>query len=283
MLDPGIASFVRSPEAANPFRIPVGERIIEWTASDFRCQKIPTKGSLTVASSLYCGNHETLDEKDPAFGIMKKSSDYVVSIPAWYHNQHQAQGITTGHLYFPNCSSKCFRHGLLHPEYEITYDGKVALKPNAIDMGAIIVDNSSIIHKLPKDYHTWLLLFDPEESDKLPRNKGCDHQIELQLVEGNLRMGPIDQLFQEEVKSNIQYMNRMIKEEEIRPSSSAVGRQILFIPKPNTRGFQLCVDYRHLNQHTQKDNTPLLIMSKLQGILNGAYCITIINLKSDFH
>jgi hypothetical protein len=53
---------------------------------------------------------------------------------------------------------------------------------------------------LPQDYHKWLLLFDPEEAEKLPDNKGCDHRIELKTPEDQLRMGPIYQLSLEEEK-----------------------------------------------------------------------------------
>jgi hypothetical protein len=45
----------------------------------------------------------------------------------------------------------------------------------------------------------------------------------------------------------------------------------------------LCVDYRHLNQNTVKDKTPLLIMQELQDRLNGADFITKVNFKSGFY
>jgi hypothetical protein len=32
-----------------------------------------------------------------------------------------------------------------------------------------------IAKKLPVHYHKWILFFDPEEAEKLPDNKGCDH------------------------------------------------------------------------------------------------------------
>ena len=58
---------------------------------------------------------------------------------------------------------------------------------------------------------------------------------------------------------------------------------ILFIPKPNRKGLYLCVDYRHLNQHTVKDKTPLPIMDELKIRVDGANFITKVNLKAGFH
>ena len=169
------------------------QRATPRIASDIGGRTIPTEGLFAVPWGFSFRNHRTLDENDHPFEIMKTSADHEASIPAWYLNQHQAQGITTGHLYFPNCSSNCFGHGLLHPEYEITYDEKVASKPNTNNVGAIILHNSSVLQKLPKHNHNWSLLFDLKGSEKSPTNSECDHRIEHKVPEANLRMGAIYQ------------------------------------------------------------------------------------------
>jgi hypothetical protein len=96
-------------------------------------------------------------------------------------------------------------------------------------------------------------------------------------------MGPIYQLSLEEEKILMKYQEKMIKEGKIRQSSSAVGSPILFVPKPNGKGLRLCVDYRHLNQHTVKDRTPLPIMDELKQRINGADFITKLDFKAGFH
>jgi len=75
----------------------------------------------------------------------------------------------------------------------------------------------------------------------------------------------------------------MIKEGKIPPSSSTVGSPILSVPKPNGRGLRLWVDYRHLNDYTKKDKTPLPIMEESSSRVRGATRITQIDLKSGFH
>jgi len=75
----------------------------------------------------------------------------------------------------------------------------------------------------------------------------------------------------------------MIKEGKIWPSSGTVGSPILFVPKPNRRGLRLCIDYRHFNDYTKKDKTPLPIMEKRSSQVRGATHITKVDLKSEFY
>ena len=75
----------------------------------------------------------------------------------------------------------------------------------------------------------------------------------------------------------------MIKEGKVRPSTNTVGSPIVFVPKPDGRGLRLCIDYRHLNNYTKKDKTPLPIMEELSSRVQGATHITTIDLKSGFH
>jgi hypothetical protein len=96
-------------------------------------------------------------------------------------------------------------------------------------------------------------------------------------------MGPIYQLSQEEEKLQVKYLDTMIKEGKIRPSSSPVGSPILFVPKLNGRGLRLCIDYRHLNDYTKTDRTPLPIIEQLSARVREATHITKVDLKSGFY
>jgi len=186
-------------------------------------------------------------------------------------------------LHFPLCPDTCFGHGKIHSEYSITYDKRVALRPDATHIGAVLFNSPEVLEKLPPQYHKWLLLFNPMESQKLPYNKGCDHRIELKTAEENLRMGPIYQLTLVEERLLKENLDKMIREGKVRPSSRPIRSPIQLFPKPNGKGLSLCVDYRHLNQNTIKDKTPLPIMQELQDRLKGADFITKVDLKSGFH
>jgi len=186
------------------------------------------------------------------------------------------------HLHFPHCSGECYGHGKIHPVYSITYQRRVSLTDKAIHIGAVVMNNPSILQKLPPQYDKFMLLFDSQQAEQLPDNKGCDHRIELLGSQDKLWMGPIYQLSEEEETLLIQYLDKMIKEGIIRPSNSTVGSPSLFVPEPNGRRLRLWINYRHLNDYTQKDRTPLTIMEELQCRLRGASHITKVNLKSGF-
>jgi hypothetical protein len=140
-----------------------------------------------------------------------------------------------------------------------------------------------MLKRLPKQYHKFLLLFDPDHAEKLPDHRGCDHCIEHFTSEDKLRMVLIYQLSQEEEKILVKYLEKMIREKKIRPSSSSVGSQILFLPKPNGKGLRLYIDYRHLNDHTKKNKTPLHIMGEVSKKMRDCDFITKIDMKAGFH
>jgi hypothetical protein len=239
MLDLGSTSFVISPNAAKAFKIPVVKRTKKIRSNDVTGREIITEGLFTVPLGLSFGNHRSYDEEDHAFEVMDTCSDYDCLIPAWYLEKHKARGITTSHLHFPDCGNHCYGQNKIHPEYSITYDKRVALNKDAIHIGSLVQSTPSMLDRLPKQYHKYVLLFDPEHAEKLPDHRGCDHRIELITSEDKLRMGPIYQVSQEEEKILVQYLETMIREKKIRPSSSSVGSPILFVPKPNGKGLRL--------------------------------------------
>jgi hypothetical protein len=175
MLDLGSTSFVISPEAAKAFSIPVVKRPRPIKSGDVSGNNLTTENLFIVPMGVSFGNHCFYDEADHAFEVIKTSGDYDALIPSWYMEKHKALGVTTSHLHFPHCEPKCYNHGKIHREYSITYDRRIALSDKAIHIGAIVMSNPSIAQKLPSQYHKFLLLFDPKESEKFPDNKGCDH------------------------------------------------------------------------------------------------------------
>jgi len=189
MLDNGSTSFVISPEAAKAFAIPVVKRQRPIWHGDASGNDMEVENMFTIPLGLSFGNHRSYDEEDHAFEVMKTAKDYDALIPAWYLEKHKARGTTTSHLHFPHCKSECYNHGIIHPEYSITYHKRIALSDKAIHIGAVVQTSPAILSKLPTHYHKFLLLFDPEEAEKLPDNKGCDHHIELLGPEDKLRMG----------------------------------------------------------------------------------------------
>jgi len=134
--------------------------------------------------------------------------------------------------------------------------------------------SSSVPQKLPVHYHMFLPLFDIKELEKSPDNTGCHHWIELLGPEDKLRMGAIRQLSQDEEKIFVKYLDTMIKDGNIRPSSSTVGSPELFGHKPDGYSVRLCIHYRHVNDYIKIDLTPLPILEELQSRVSGVTLIT---------
>jgi len=66
-------------------------------------------------------------------------------------------------------------------------------------------------------------------------------------------------------------------------TKSPAGTPIIFVPKPQGWGLQLCVDYRGLNIVTITNRRPLRLLNKLQDWIQGARVFTKIDLKAEFH
>jgi hypothetical protein len=97
------------------------------STGDASGNNMKTENMFTIPLCLSFGNHRSYDEDDHTFEVMTTAGDYDARIPAWYLQKHKARGTTTSHLHFPHCSSECYNHGKIHPEYSITYDKGVAL------------------------------------------------------------------------------------------------------------------------------------------------------------
>ena len=280
MLDLGSTSFTISPECAKAYGIPVIKRKNNIEAKDFGGNKVSLPGLYTIPLELAFGNHRSME----TFEVTKMQSSYDVLIPAWYLEKHQAQGTTNGHLHFTECGNQCYDHGKKHPEWKIDYDDRIMFREDAINIGSVTFNaTKQLAEKLPPQYHKWLLLFDPQESEKLPKHGPHDHEINLKTTDDQVKVGPIYQLSREEERLLREYILKMIKEGKIQPSQGQAGSPILFVPKPNGRGLRLCVDYRRLNDLIIKDKRALPLMDELQNRMKGATYITKLDMKSGYH
>jgi hypothetical protein len=116
--------------------------------------------------------------------------------------------------------------------------------------------------KLPNQNHKILLLCNPDHAEKIPNYRGCDHWTELITSKDRLYIGPLYQLSLKEENILQVYLEKMIPEGTIPPSSSFVGSLILFVPKLNVKELRLCVNYQHMNDYITIDKTPLRIMDE---------------------
>jgi hypothetical protein len=65
-------------------------------------------------------------------------------------------------------------------------------------------------------------------------------------------------------------------------STSPYGAPVLFVPKPNGRGFRLCVDYRALNAITIKNRRTISRVDDLLDAVSGLKYFTSLDLTSGY-
>jgi hypothetical protein len=301
LLDWGSTSFAISKRFVATLGIPTVDREKAIESFDASGRRFEDDGKTRTHPLRFAfGNHCS----DEVFEVMTMGDGMDVIVPFWWTQLHRATGVYDGTLRFNDCPSKCFHS--LSPGWSITYDRDlIHLPPDEVfTIGAITSpaatlsigsQESPIIisavstgesiplrELLPEQYHKYLLLFEPEQSEKLPEHRSYDHAINL--VQGTEpKWGPVYRLSQEEFQALKEYIAKMLKEGKIRPSSSPAGSPVLFVPKPGGRGLRLCVDYRGLNKITVKDRTPLPIMDQLAEQVAGADWFTKLDLKAGYN
>jgi hypothetical protein len=115
--------------------------------------------------------------------------------------------------------------------------------------------------KLLKYYHEFLLVFDQQETDKLPSYKEYNHKIKL-LLGKLLPAGPLYNILEDELLVLRKFLEENLSKGFIRASLSPAASLVLFAKKPN-RGLRFCVDYRALNIITIKNRYFLPLIQEI--------------------
>ncbi|RKK36831.1 Transposon Tf2-6 polyprotein, partial [Fusarium oxysporum f. sp. cepae] len=138
------------------------------------------------------------------------------------------------------------------------------------------------LKNIPPEYRIYEKLFQEELDTKLPQH--TDYDIEIVLKDGkNPKFFPIYNLSQDELGTLREWINDMLRKGYIRPSKSSAGYAVMFVPKPNSNKLRLVVDYRQLNEITEKDRTPLPLITELKDRLFGKKWFTALDLKSAYN
>jgi hypothetical protein len=285
LLDWGSTTFAISKRFVTAFNMPTIERDTAIESYDASGRRFEDDGKTrTYPLRFSFGNHCS----DEVFEVMTMGDGMEIIVPYWWMQKHRASGVYDGTLRLNDCPSTCFHS--LSPGWSITYNRDLvnlpqnevftagAITPAAlprtdaatasgsdvapIAISAITTGSILLRELLPEQYHKYLLLFAPEQSEKLPEHRPYDHAINL-TPRTEPKWGPVYRLSREEFEALKEYIAKMIKEGKIRPLSSPAGSPVLFVSKPGGRRLRLCVDYRDLNKITIKDCTPLPIMDQL--------------------
>jgi hypothetical protein len=135
--------------------------------------------------------------------------------------------------------------------------------------------------ELPVEFQRFARVFDDPSDDPFATDTKVTHSIPLE--EGaTVPYGPIYPLSARELQVLREYLETALEKGWIRPSESAAGAPILFVPKPDG-SMRLCVDYRGLNKVTKKNRYPLPLIPEILDRLVGAQVFTKLDLRDAYH
>lgn len=142
---------------------------------------------------------------------------------------------------------------------------------------------------LPGQLQEFLPLFqdcDDQGKGLAPHRPGLDTEIKLkrddQGHEEEVPLGPLYGMSREELLVLRKTLSDHLDKNWIRASASPGGAPVLFVQKPGG-GLRFCVDYRGLNQITERDRYPLPLIRETLRSLSKARWLTKVDVRAAFH
>ncbi len=124
---------------------------------------------------------------------------------------------------------------------------------------------------------------DPDGSQPLIRDfEGSEHHINFEKDKPLPKPRPFIRLSQEKEEELQKQIKEMIKQGHIRPSQSRFASATFLVPKADG-GWRMVVDYRAINNITEKDSYPLPLAEDLFNRMKDATVFSKIDLKSGFY
>ncbi|GKF47562.1 putative reverse transcriptase domain-containing protein, partial [Tanacetum coccineum] len=121
-----------------------------------------------------------------------------------------------------------------------------------------------------------------EDLPGLPPTQQVEFQIDLVPGDAPVARAPYRLAHSDEMKELLEQLKELSDKGSIRPSSSPWGALVLFVKKKDG-SFQMCIDYRELNNLTVKNRYPLPRIDDLFDQLQGSSVYLKIDLRSGYH
>ena len=119
-----------------------------------------------------------------------------------------------------------------------------------------------------------------------PHRPGIDHKITLEKTpdgkDPEVSWGPLYGMSRGELLVLRKTLTELLEKNFIRASSSPAAAPVLFAKKPGG-GLRFCVDYRALNELTQKDRYPIPLIKETLNALSKAKWFTKLDVIAAFH
>lgn len=155
-------------------------------------------------------------------------------------------------------------------------------KSAQIAAAAKVIDTRPLEERIPRNLHEYLVVFEKEEAEKLPKHRG-ELDLGIYLTPGaHLEKGPLYKLAAPETEVVKEQLAELLRKKYIKPSNSPCSSPILLVGKKDGK-MRLCVDYRKLNNATIPDHFPIPNTEELLNELKAAKIFTKIDLRAGYN
>lgn len=141
------------------------------------------------------------------------------------------------------------------------------------------------LSQVPKQYHHLLQTFSKAESNRLAPHRECDLKIKLKPgtdLTTDVGYEPLRRMSLEEAEAAKAYIMENLEKGFIEPAVTPWASPVLMAAKPGG-GLRFCVDFRKLNDVTEKDRGPLPLIEETLDRLGQARIFTKIDVRQAFH
>ena len=136
--------------------------------------------------------------------------------------------------------------------------------------------------RVPEAYHCEIEVFMRTEADKLAPHRKDDHEINLLPGTEPPFIRNYRPMSEQELIAVTKYLDEHLAKGFIRPSSSKAAAPVLLVKKPGG-GLRFCVDYRDLNNITEKSRYPIPLLSETLAKLAKAKWFTKLDIIHAFN
>ena len=136
--------------------------------------------------------------------------------------------------------------------------------------------------RVPEAYHSEIDVFNQVKADELPPHREEDHEINLTPGSEPPFIKSYKPMSEQELAAAKKYLDEHLEKGFIRPSSSKAAAPVLFVRKPSG-GLRFCVDYRKLNEITEKNRYPIPLINETLTRLSKASVFTKLDVIAAFN
>lgn len=136
--------------------------------------------------------------------------------------------------------------------------------------------------RVPVAYHDEIEVFSQKKADELPPHRKEDHEIILKPGTEPPFITSYRPMSEQELAAAKKYLDEHLEKGFIRPSSSKAAAPVLFVKKPNG-GLRFCIDYRKLNEITEKNRYPIPLINETLTRLSKASVFTKLDVIAAFN